>query len=128
MTGDHPLTAAAIARQVNIFLPGHFTRNELATLKAIKPEEVEEDEVDCVVVTGPEIDHFTEADWTRVLNKEDIVFARTTPQQKLLIVEHLQAMKHVVAATGDGPNNRTHTFTTRRQLAPSLPCFGAHSV
>jgi len=100
--------AAAIARQVNIFLPGHFTRSELAQLKGVEPEQVDEDEIDAVVVTGPEIDHFTEADWARVLSKDDIVFARTTPQQKLTIVEHLQAMGHVVAATGDGVNGHTH--------------------
>lgn len=99
------MTAAAIARQVNIFLPGHFTRNEIATIQGIPPEEVDESEVDCVVVTGPELDHFTEDDWLRTLSKTDIVFARTTPQQKLFIVEHLQKMGHVVAATGDGVND-----------------------
>jgi sodium/potassium-transporting ATPase subunit alpha len=105
VTGDHPLTAAAIARQVNIFSEGCFTRGELAHLQKIPESEVDEEEVDCVVVTGPELDHFKEEEWTRVLSKQNIVFARTTPQQKLLIVEHLQAMGHVVAATGDGVND-----------------------
>jgi magnesium-transporting ATPase (P-type) len=105
VTGDHPLTAAAIARQVNIFQQGLFTRQELATLKQCALEEVDEEEVDCVVVTGPELDAFTEVDWTRTLNKQNIVFARTTPQQKLFIVDHLQKMGHVVAATGDGVND-----------------------
>jgi len=105
VTGDHPLTAAAIARQVNIFQQGCFTRAELAELKQCAPEEVDDEEVDCIVIAGPEIDKFSETDWTRVLSKQNIVFARTTPQQKLQIVEHLQAMGHVVAVTGDGVND-----------------------
>jgi sodium/potassium-transporting ATPase subunit alpha len=111
VTGDHPLTAAAIARQVNIFPVGALTRSEVAQVRECALEEVNEDEVDCVVVAGPELDSFTEEDWKRTLLKDNIVFARTTPQQKLFIVEHLQAMGHVVAATGDGVNDspvRTH--------------------
>jgi len=105
VTGDHPLTAAAIARQVNIFQSGNFTRQELATIQKIPIADVNDDEADAVVVTGPELDVFSEADWLRVLSKQNIVFARTTPQQKLFIVDHLQKMGHVVAATGDGVND-----------------------
>lgn len=59
----------------------------------------------CTNYIGTDIDTFTEADWDRVLSKSEIVFARTTPQQKLLIVEHCQARGEVVAATGDGVND-----------------------
>ena len=105
VTGDHPLTAAAIARQVNIFESGKFTREELAILDDIPEEDVPDEDVDCVVVNGTELDEFTPVDWLRTLSKANIVFARTTPQQKLQIVEHLQAMGHIVAATGDGVND-----------------------
>jgi len=105
LCSDHPLTAAAIARQVHIFRAGHYTRSELAELRQVSLEEVAEDEADAIVVSGPELDHYTEEDWERTLSKQDIVFARTTPQQKLTIVEHLQARGHVVAATGDGVND-----------------------
>lgn len=58
-----------------------------------------------LVATGTDIRHWTEEQWTVNLQRPEIVFARTTPQQKLEIVEHLQRLKHVVCVTGDGVND-----------------------
>eukprot|EP01135_Chromosphaera_perkinsii_P009351 Nk52_evm27s1737 gene=Nk52_evmTU27s1737 len=104
VTGDHPLTAFAIAKEVNIVTcrderPNLYKcseRSERAhVLKAF----------DHVVVTGEELSNFQEADWEFVLNFPEIVFARTSPAQKMAIVTEFQAKDNVVAVTGDGVND-----------------------
>ena len=78
ITGDHPATARAIARHVGVLAPGSEER----------------------VVTGPEITRGELADLTAVR-----VFARTSPEQKLDIVQAWKDRGAVVAMTGDGVND-----------------------
>ena len=99
------MTASAIARQVNIFQSGNLTRDEVAEVEGCTLDEVNEDDVKCVAVSGNELDDFSEEDWSYTLSKPNIVFARTTPAQKLAIVERLQSLGHIVAVTGDGVND-----------------------
>lgn len=47
----------------------------------------------------------SEEQWDEILTKPEIVFARTSPQQKLQIVEHLQRLEETVVVTGDGVND-----------------------
>jgi len=105
VTGDHPLTARSIAGQVGILQPS--VDGELAPLYDTNaPVSTRCDSSKtAVVVTGSEIDHFTEEDWEYVLTRRDVVFSRTLPHQKQDIVGHLQAKDLVVAVTGDGVND-----------------------
>jgi sodium/potassium-transporting ATPase subunit alpha len=58
------------------------------------------------VVHGGELKDMTSAQIDEILsNHREIVFARTSPQQKLLIVEGCQRLGSIVAVTGDGVND-----------------------
>jgi sodium/potassium-transporting ATPase subunit alpha len=106
VTGDHPLTAEAIARKCNIITQP--TRREVAALRQVDEADVPIDDPDvgALVVTGAMVEELkTDADWDKILEKDELVFARTTPQQKLHIVSNFQRLKEVVAVTGDGVND-----------------------
>lgn len=80
ITGDHPLTAYAIAKQLNI-----------ATLEN-------------QVLTGQQLDEMTEDELFKNISKYR-VFARVTPQHKVQIVNAFKKHKLVVAMSGDGVND-----------------------
>jgi potassium/sodium efflux P-type ATPase len=82
VTGDHELTAEAIAKRVGI-------------ITSQQP----------VVVSGYELSRATDSDLSRMLDNREIVFARTTPEQKLQIVRALKSRGETVAVTGDGVND-----------------------
>lgn len=102
VTGDHPTTAKAIAQQVNIIKDP--TIEDIAAERGVPVESIHET-AKAVVIPGNLIADFDERDWDRILAHEQIVFARTSPQQKLLIVENNQRLGNVVAVTGDGVND-----------------------
>lgn len=63
--------------------------------------------------------------WDRLLAKDDLVFSRLTPEQKLEIVKRLQDRGHVVAALGDGINDLP--MLKKADFAVSMGC-AAHAV
>eukprot|EP00002_Diphylleia_rotans_P007754 TRINITY_DN1741_c0_g1_i4.p1 TRINITY_DN1741_c0_g1~~TRINITY_DN1741_c0_g1_i4.p1 ORF type:complete len:1012 (+),score=263.44 TRINITY_DN1741_c0_g1_i4:79-3114(+) len=103
VTGDHPITAKAIARQVGIITDE--TVEDIAAREGKDVSQVDRTQARAIVIHGQQIKDFTEDDWTRVMDHPQIVFARTSPTQKLIIVEHCQMRKEVVAVTGDGVND-----------------------
>merc|ERR1719434_144050 len=106
VTGDHPITAKAIARSVGIISDGTETVEDIATRKGIPVEEVNPREALAAVVHGGEIKDLSEKALDEILMyHNEIVFARTSPQQKLIIVEGCQRMGAIVAVTGDGVND-----------------------
>jgi len=85
ITGDHAITAAAIAAQIG--LDHTLNKDEIPK-----------------VLTGRELEVMSDAELIQAATGT-AVFARVTPEQKLRLVEALQAHGQVVAMTGDGVND-----------------------
>lgn len=109
VTGDHPVTAVTIAKKVGIISQYNETVYDLAWRKELSTSMLTEDERSACtasVITGAELKEMKQSELETVLTTyAEIVFARTSPQQKLNIVEALQALGAVVAVTGDGIND-----------------------
>ncbi len=91
ITGDHAVTAAAIAAQFNMGVDRENGSRQDGTGLP-------------VVVTGNELATMTDAELIELVQRID-VFARVSPEQKLRLVEALQARGEVVSMTGDGVND-----------------------
>jgi P-type Ca2+ transporter type 2C len=79
ITGDHPLTAQAVARELGLLKGGR-------------------------IVTGAELEEMGEAEFEHEVENID-VYARVSPAHKLRVVTALQKKGHIVAMTGDGVND-----------------------
>jgi len=82
VTGDHPQTALAIARQIGL------VQGEQPT-----------------VITGEQLRAISSAHLQLALDAKEIIFARVAAEQKMLIVQALQKKGEIVAVTGDGVND-----------------------
>uniref|UniRef100_A0A8D2CGV1 Sodium/potassium-transporting ATPase subunit alpha n=1 Tax=Sus scrofa TaxID=9823 RepID=A0A8D2CGV1_PIG len=106
VTGDHPITAKAIAKSVGIISANSETVEDIAKRLSIAVEQVDKRDAKAAVVTGMELKDMSPEELDEVLtNYAEIVFARTSPQQKLTIVEGCQRQGAIVAVTGDGVND-----------------------
>ncbi|EME70710.1 HAD superfamily P-type ATPase [Paramagnetospirillum caucaseum] len=82
VTGDHPRTAEAVARQVGLVTRRH-------------PR----------IIVGDHLQRMSKTQLQLALDAPEIIFARTRADQKWRIVDALQAKGEVVAVTGDGVND-----------------------
>ncbi|XP_072281762.1 potassium-transporting ATPase alpha chain 2-like [Pyxicephalus adspersus] len=106
VTGDHPITAKAIAKSVGIISSSSETVEDIAERLGVPIERVNPRDACAAVVNGGTLTDMTSDQLDDILkNHQEIVFARTSPQQKLLIVEGCQRLGAIVAVTGDGVND-----------------------
>lgn len=82
ITGDYGPTAQAIATEVGI----------------VEPEK-------CRIIRGVDLDGLGDDQIAEEVKKQNVIFARVTPEQKLRIVKALKEHKEIVAVTGDGAND-----------------------
>lgn len=106
VTGDHPVTAKAIAKAVGIISEGSETLEDIAKRRMVPVSSLDPRESTTVVIQGSVLRHMSPDELQQVLRKnKEIVFARTSPTQKLNIVEGCQKLGAIVAVTGDGVND-----------------------
>jgi len=106
VTEDHPWTAKAIAGSVGIIPEGMDTLEDITARNDTTIEEVDSSLAQAAVVTGQELKDFSETQLCEILKKfQEIVFTRTSPSQKLLIVEACQNLGAIVAVTGNSIND-----------------------
>lgn len=106
VTGDHPVTAMAIAKAVGIIGEGQEVNYEHTMTNGSKSISPVDGEHKAIVLTGSELRNMPSDQLDDIIRQyEEIVFARTSPQQKLLIVESCQRLGEIVAVTGDGVND-----------------------
>lgn len=111
ITGDHPTTAVSIAGQAGIITDTstvHHASDLVAPLdsKMLSYDpDLDDRRLKGIVVTGPELQTLKPAQVEQLCQYEEIVFARTTPEQKLRIVNDFKSRGNVVAVTGDGVND-----------------------
>lgn len=86
ITGDHAITAAAIAKKLNLQKPDSNGNVFLKVITGKELSEIPDDQMEDIVANYS-------------------VFARVTPQQKLHIIQALQSRGNIVAMTGDGVND-----------------------
>ncbi|KAI8850029.1 hypothetical protein BC829DRAFT_390250 [Chytridium lagenaria] len=115
VTGDHPLTAEAIARKINLMLSD--TRETLAKKRQCPPESIPESDARAIVIHGEMIDTLKEEDWVNIFDKDEIIFARTSPSHKLQIVKRAQARGHIVGVTGDAVSRKV-ALSSRTSRSP----------
>lgn len=106
VTGDHPITAKAIAKGVGIISEGNETVEDIAARLNIPIGQVNPRDAKACVIHGSDLKDMQLEKLDEILqNHTEIVFARTSPQQKLIIVEGCQRQGAIVAVTGDGVND-----------------------
>lgn len=107
VTGDYKLTAQAIAAQCGIIRTPTSLIHDASALSrgSFDSEGKSVADLQAIVLSGSDLSDLTDEQWDQLCGYQEIVFSRTTPEQKLRIVREFQARDNIVAMTGDGVND-----------------------
>ena len=118
VTGDFALTAQAIATDCGIISNVPSLVKDFRALSRDEYSQYSSSKGDLsldttqglasktsIVLSGPEMITLNDNQWDQLCGYDEIVFARTTPEQKLRIVREFQARDEIVGMTGDGVND-----------------------
>ncbi|WWC64599.1 uncharacterized protein I303_107210 [Kwoniella dejecticola CBS 10117] len=114
VTGDFALTAVSIARQCGIITSDilHYPKDLPRDLPVEQVKHYDREAMDLgvdikpgLVLTGMDLMEMSDSQWEQACQYTEIVFSRTTPEQKLRIVKEFQKRGNVVGMTGDGVND-----------------------
>uniref|UniRef100_A0A8U8C9Z6 Sodium/potassium-transporting ATPase subunit alpha n=1 Tax=Geospiza parvula TaxID=87175 RepID=A0A8U8C9Z6_GEOPR len=105
VTGDHPITAKAIAKGVGIISEGNETVEDIAARLNIPVSQVNPRDAKACVIHGTDLKDMSSEQIDEILQNHTEIVLRTSPQQKLIIVEGCQRQGAIVAVTGDGVND-----------------------
>lgn len=133
------MTAQAIAAECGIITnPPHLVKNVSAlsrdyatSISESDPEKkmvnVESITKTSIVVSGPELITLNEHQWEQLCTYDEIVFARTTPEQKLRIVREFQGRDDIVAMTVGVMENISYSELSNFPKSPRLCLFSRNN-
>lgn len=105
ITGDFELTGLSIAKQVGIVTGNVDTYQDVVANTAKGDPDDTSPIPRAVSIIGSDLNTLTDEEWARIIRYEELVFTRTTPEQKLMIIKQFQKHKHIIGMTGDGIND-----------------------
>ncbi|CAF1577370.1 unnamed protein product [Rotaria sp. Silwood1] len=107
ISGDHPVTACALAKRLTIFSAESETVEDVAIKLGIPVERVEPRQATAIVIHGRDLHSISQLDLAdTIINAPEVCFARTTLRQKQKIVECAQLGKAVVACFCQSSDDR----------------------
>uniref|UniRef100_A0A0N5AB94 Cation_ATPase_N domain-containing protein n=1 Tax=Syphacia muris TaxID=451379 RepID=A0A0N5AB94_9BILA len=88
-TTDSPSTALA-------------TATKMGFIKSAPNTSIDQYMQEKLIIQGNELENMTSDDWNFILSQKNVVFTRTCPAHKLIVIKECQQRKEIVAVTGDG--------------------------
>ena len=98
------VSAGSQIHTVQDFINDKQSVSDIENIVPFSPQENKVIDDAAIIIEGSIIHSISTAQWDFIFTHREMIFARTTPEQKLLIVTEMQKRGHRVGVTGDGVN------------------------